>query len=200
MSAASVGPLALFAALVLIAITFHEAAHAYVASFLGDDTARKSGRVSLNPLRHVDPVGTLLLPAMLIFAHASFIFGYAKPVPVTWSALGRPKRDMMLVAAAGPAANVILGIVSSLAAYVAARSGSTGYWLFGALSLSARMNFLLAVLNLIPIPPLDGSKIVAGLLPDKIAVPYLRLGRFGALPFLLLIVVFVLLRTGLPRF
>ena len=169
---------AVFAAVAIIAVTFHEAAHAVVALWLGDDTARRLGRVTFNPLKHIDPVGTVLLPALLYLIHAPFLFGYAKPVPVDWSKLRRPKRDMMLVAAAGPLANVLLAVLFASTGILLLRSGTTiPFWLDEALGTGIGLNLWLAVFNLIPIPPLDGSKVVAGFLPDAIAARFLGLGR-----------------------
>lgn len=181
----------LIAPLALVAITFHEAAHGYIALYFGDDTALKQGRVSLNPLKHIDPIGTLVLPAFLIIVHAPFLFGWAKPVPVTWSALRQPKRDMIWVAAAGPAANLILGGASSIFAIILNQFSATNVpWLINALGLSVEINLILAIFNLLPIPPLDGSKVVAGFLPEALSKRYLSLGRFGFLPVLVVIIVF----------
>jgi len=170
---------ALIAVATLIGITFHEAAHAFVAKRLGDETASERGRVTLNPLKHIDPVGTLLLPALLIASHAGFVFGYAKPVPVAWKKLRHPKRDMIWVAAAGPAANIAVALICLAAAFLA---GSGPRWLTQALEVGVSTNLILGLFNLLPIPPLDGSKMLAGVLPDKFAVPYLKLGRFPLLP------------------
>ncbi len=167
-----------FVLVALIAITFHEAAHACVAAWLGDDTARSRGRVTLNPLKHIDLVGTILLPALLYLIHAPFLFGYAKPVPVNGSKLRHPKRDMMLVAAAGPGANLLLAILFSGAGLLLMRNEvAMPYWLDEALGTGVWLNLWLAIFNLIPIPPLDGSKVVAGFLPDAIAARFLGLGR-----------------------
>jgi Zn-dependent protease len=160
----------------LFAITFHEAAHAYVAAACGDDTARKLGRVSLNPIRHIDPVGTILLPAVLYLIQSPFLFGWAKPVPVDWTKLRHFRRDMMLVAAAGPGANFALAAVSGAMLYAGAHY-TAPYWLMTALSTSVVFNLVLGVFNLIPIPPLDGSKVLAGLLPEKWALKLLGFGR-----------------------
>jgi Zn-dependent protease len=152
---------------VIIAITFHEAAHGFAAHLLGDDTAWWLGRVSLNPLRHVDPFGTVLLPGMLLLLHAPFLFGYAKPVPVDFGALRRPRRDMVLVAAAGPAMNFALAVLAALAFHV------TGYFpwpasqfLMDNLQNALIVNIVLALFNLFPIPPLDGGRILVGTPPQ----------------------------------
>ncbi|MDE2182119.1 MAG: site-2 protease family protein [Alphaproteobacteria bacterium] len=164
-----------FVVVALLAITLHEAAHAWVAAACGDDTARQLGRVSFNPLRHIDPVGTILLPGFLFAVNAPFLFGWAKPVPVAWSRLRHPRRDMMLVAAAGPAANFVLAALSAVAVQIV--PDGAGPWLADALGASVQLNLILGVLNLIPVPPLDGSKVVAGLLPEPWAQRYLGFGR-----------------------
>jgi Zn-dependent protease len=162
----------------LFAITFHEAAHGFVAWACGDDTAKRLGRVSLNPIRHIDLIGTILLPAVLYLIHAPFLFGWAKPVPVDWTKLRHFKRDMMLVAAAGPGANFLLaGLSFGAIVGLFALGFWPPVWLRGALSISVAFNLLLGVFNLIPIPPLDGSKVLAGLLPEKWAMRLLGFGR-----------------------
>src|SRR5690554_1290480 len=148
---------------VVIAITFHEAAHGFVAWRLGDDTARRLGRVTFNPLKHIDPFGTALLPALLLLSGARFLFGYAKPVPVRFDRLRHPRRDMVLVAAAGPATNLLLALASALLVHLAARlpSGPQN-WALTALSASIYLNVLLAVFNMLPLPPLDGGRVAVG--------------------------------------
>ncbi|OHC83239.1 MAG: peptidase M48 [Rhodospirillales bacterium RIFCSPLOWO2_12_FULL_67_15] len=170
---------------VLVAITFHEAAHGFVAWRLGDSTAHLLGRVSFNPFRHIDPFGTILLPALLLLATGGrLMFGYAKPVPVDFRRLGRPKRDMVLVAAAGPLVNLLLLAVSALmlkavSALPAAASGPAAEWAVLNLVNSAWINAVLAVFNLLPIPPLDGGRIAVGLLPAHAARALARLERIG---------------------
>jgi len=189
--------IALIAVPVILAITLHEAAHGFVALRCGDTTAKDRGRLTLNPLNHIDLVGTILLPALLLLTHAGFIFGYAKPVPVNFSALRHPKRDMILVAAAGPAANVAiaLGAAALLYLQLAAGAGSIG-WLSRLLLTTIEFNLVLAVFNMLPLPPLDGSKVLAGLLPDALAGPYLALGRMGFAVLLLVLVILPVLTAN----
>ncbi|NNG02837.1 MAG: site-2 protease family protein [Inquilinus sp.] len=180
---------------VLLAITLHEAAHGYVAWRLGDDTAWRQGRVSFNPLRHVDPFGTVALPAMLLLLKAPFLFGWAKPVPVDFRRLRRPRRDMVLVAAAGPCANLLLATCAALLFHVLpilpeAVAGWVGRNLLNAILI----NLVLAIFNMMPLPPLDGGRIAVGLLPGALARPLARLERYG---FLIIIgVVFLLPMIG----
>lgn len=168
-----------FVAVALIAITFHEAAHAYVAAACGDDTAKKMGRASLNPIRHIDPFGTILLPAILYMAHSPFLVGWAKPVPVDWSRLRHWRRDMAFVAAAGPLANFALAGISAL---TLVQVSGLPVWASQTLTLSLQLNLILAILNLIPIPPLDGSKVLAAFLPESWALRMAGLGRAIMVP------------------
>ncbi len=166
---------------VLFAITLHEASHGYVAWRLGDDTAYRLGRVTFNPLKHVDPFGTVILPALL-FMTGGFLFGWAKPVPVNFRRLNRPRRDMVLVAAAGPASNLVLAAISALAFHLLPFASETlGSWLGATLVRSVYLNLILAVLNMLPLPPLDGGRVAVGLLPRTLALPLARLERWGLL-------------------
>jgi Zn-dependent protease len=165
---------------VLIAITFHEAAHGYVARYLGDETASKLGRVSLNPLKHIDPFGTILLPGLLLLGHSPFLFGYAKPVPINFRALRNPRYGMVLVAAAGPAMNIGLAIVAALSFHLVGYLPITvAQWTALNLKNALIINVLLAVFNLFPLPPLDGGRIAVGLLPNVLGKQLARLERYG---------------------
>ena len=162
------------------AITLHEAAHGWVAWKLGDDTARRMGRVSFNPARHVDLFGTIVLPGLLLLMRAPFLFGYAKPVPVNFARLRRPKRDMVWVAAAGPGINLAMAYAAVLLLHAPfSPLDSTGAWIVENLRNAVVLNVVLAVFNLLPLPPLDGGRVVMGLLPWKLAAGFARLERYG---------------------
>ncbi len=174
--------LSVWALPILLAITLHEAAHAYVAWRLGDDTALRLGRVSFNPVRHVDPVGTVVLPGALLLLSSPFLFGYAKPVPVLFANLRNPRWSMVLVAAAGPAANLALAFLSALAFHlVLLLPDVVAGWAALNLRNSILINLILAVFNMLPIPPLDGGRILVGLLPYRLALPVARLEKWGLL-------------------
>jgi Zn-dependent protease len=180
---------------VVFAVTFHEAAHGFVAYHFGDDTAWQAGRVTFNPLKHIDRFGTIILPALLILIRSPFLFGYAKPVPVNFRRLDRPRRDMVWVALAGPATNVLLAIASSLLVYgVDLVPKSPADWLAANLVHSIQINAVLCVFNMLPLPPLDGGRVAVGLLPDALAFPLARLERYGML--ILLLFLFVLPYVG----
>jgi Zn-dependent protease len=192
----------------IIAITLHEAAHGYAARALGDDTAARAGRISLNPLRHVDPIGTLLVPGILLLGQLLTIgsvqamFGWAKPVPVNIWKLRNPRWGMVLVAAAGPLMNFGLAWLAGLAAHGVEWSGdalpdSAVAWGFRFIALFMLYNVLLACFNLLPIPPLDGGRIMVGVLPAPLAVPLARLERVGLLAVIFLIVVLPRLSEGM---
>ena len=183
---------------VIFAVTFHEAAHGFVAYRLGDDTAARAGRLTLNPLAHVDPFGTVLLPALL-FISSGFLFGYAKPVPVNFGRLHHPRRDTVLVALAGPGMNVALAVVSSLLFYgVDWMPSSTAQWAAANLVHSIQLNAVLCVFNMLPFPPLDGGRVAVGILPRFLARPLARVEPYGMLILLLLFIAsYIGARSGL---
>lgn len=182
----------IYALPVLFAITFHEAAHAYAAKKYGDATAFMMGRMSLNPLKHIDPVGTILIP-LLALTLGGFLFGWAKPVPVNFANLNNPKKDMVWVAAAGPAANLVMAFAWALLYNVAAMNPEGYFSVPLALMSTAgiQINVVLMVLNLLPIPPLDGGRIAVGLLPRDLAYPLARLEPYG------MFILVALMATGL---
>jgi len=166
----------------IIAITFHEAAHGFVAHRLGDDTAFQLGRVSFNPLRHIEPFGTLILPGILLLSHSPFLFGYAKPVPVNFSNLNHPRLDMVWVALAGPATNIVLALAAAFAFHAMPFVPvNAAQWTADNLQNAFWINIVLAVFNMLPIPPLDGGRVAVGLLPRVLAYPLSRLEPYGML-------------------
>lgn len=192
--------LALAAIPVILAITLHEAAHGYAAWALGDDTAKLEGRLSLNPLRHVDRFGTLILPGLLILGQVLtlgrvvFLFGWAKPVPVSAWRFKYPRQGMALVAAAGPAMNFVLAWLAALALHgTSEMSGRIGAMADDALTLFMLANLVLGMFNLLPIPPLDGGRIMVGILPERLAMQWARLERAGIV--IVLLAVFLVPRA-----
>jgi Zn-dependent protease len=165
---------------VLLAITLHEAAHGYAARQLGDDTAWQMGRVTLNPFPHIDLIGTVIMPLMLFFATSGqFLFGYAKPVPVDFSRLGHPKRDMIWVALAGPAANLFQAFAWVVLIYLLSGMGSEERFFLDMAQAGVLVNLVMFAFNLFPLPPLDGGRIVVGLLPMRLAIGFSHIERYG---------------------
>jgi len=180
---------------VLLAITVHEVAHGWVAMRLGDRTAQMLGRLTLNPFKHIDPVGTVLVPLILLLLPGGFIFGWAKPVPVTWQNLRNPKTDMALVAVAGPLVNLLMAIFWTLVLkaglLMGVQTGSAGMFLVAVGMAGIFINTILMMLNLLPLPPLDGGRVLVGLLPGPLAWKVSQLEPYG------IIIMVVLLATGL---
>jgi len=170
---------------VVLAVVLHEVAHGWVADRLGDNTARFMGRLTLNPLKHIDPFGTILIPLMLLVAGSPFLFGYAKPVPVDFRKLGNPKRDMIWVALAGPVTNLLLALVSTLLLAVAVQMPQGMVWMAEPLALMCQasiiINLVLFIFNLLPLPPLDGGRVAVGLLPGPMAYQLSRIEPYGFL-------------------
>lgn len=188
--------IAVYAIPVLFGITLHEAAHGYVARYFGDPTAEQAGRISLNPTRHIDPMGTIVVPLFLLLftkllGGAGLLFGWAKPVPVNWSLLRNPKKDILWVALAGPASNLLMGILWAIALRLQISFGfdPQDFWVKMAIA-GIQVNLVLMALNLIPLPPLDGGRIVYSLLPQSYANQYARIEPYGML------ILIVLMFTG----
>ncbi len=181
---------------VLFGITLHEAAHGYVARMFGDLTAYQAGRISLNPVRHIDPVGTIVVPLVLLFSTklmggAGMLFGWAKPVPVDWGQLRNPKRDMLWVALAGPASNLVMAVIWAIGLRLMAESGMSAQSFWVQMSIAGiQVNLVLMALNLFPLPPLDGGRIVFSLLPHSLAWKYARIEPYG------MVILIVLMLTG----
>jgi len=182
----------------VVAITFHEASHGYVAHLLGDDTAWRLGRVSFNPLVHIDPFGTIVLPIMLLMLRSPFMFGYAKPVPVNFRALRHPRLGTILVAAAGPGMNLLLATIAALSFHIVGYVPAPGaQWLAANLKNALLLNVILAIFNLLPIPPLDGGRILVGVLPGALGRILSRAEPYGMLILIGLIFVLPLLGAQL---
>ena len=181
--------LAISLVLFFLAVIIHEYSHGWVAWKLGDSTAKMAGRLTLNPAAHIDPIGTLLLPLILLVTHSPVLFGWAKPVPVDFQSLHNPKKDMIWVSLAGPGANILLAVILS---FILKLAGAAGNPLFVVVTSSAIIiNLVLAIFNILPIPPLDGSRVVMGLLPIELSVKYARIEPYG------LVIIFGLLYLGL---
>jgi len=179
---------------VLFGITLHEAAHGYVARMFGDPTAWQAGRITLNPIHHIDPVGTILVPLVLLFSTklmggGGLLFGWAKPVPVDWGRLRNPKRDMAWVALAGPASNLVMAIIWAISLRLLAESGASAadFWARMAIA-GVQVNLILMALNLVPLPPLDGGRIVCSILPNRLAYQYSRIEPYGILILIILMI------------
>jgi Zn-dependent protease len=179
--------IAVYAIPVLFAITVHEAAHGYVARMFGDNTAYVLGRVTLNPVKHIDPLGAIVIPLGMVLL-TGFMFGWAKPVPVDWGSLRKPKRDMIWVAAAGPGVNLAMAVLWALLYRVLSAAGVQENYFYLVAQAGISVNLVFMALNLLPIPPLDGGRIVSGLLPTRMSIAYSRIEPYGL--FILLALMF----------
>ena len=199
MIAETIRDIAIWALPVLAAIVFHEVAHGWVANYLGDPTAARMGRLTLNPLSHIDPFGTILLPLLLIVVRSPFVFGYAKPVPVNFYNLNHPKRDMIWVALAGPGTNILLAVASVYFLRFVDFAGGSPAFILVPLALMAQssvnINVMLAAFNLFPVPPLDGGRVLVGLLPEPYSSTLARIEPYG-----FLIIIFLLMTHTLDIF
>ena len=186
---------------VIFAVTIHEVAHGWVASRFGDQTARSMGRLTLNPIKHIDPVGTIVVPTIMYFA-SGFIFGWARPVPVNWRNLGHPRRDMALVAIAGPVANLLMLFFWAISAKIILLSGSDSNYLTQLLlimcSIGITINIVLMILNLFPLLPLDGGRVLTAMLPPNLAIPFSRLEPYGLIILVLLLISGILWKILMP--
>jgi Zn-dependent protease len=179
--------IAVYAIPVIFAITVHEAAHGYVARMFGDNTAYVLGRVTLNPIKHIDPLGTIVIPITMVLL-TGFMFGWAKPVPVDWGSLRKPKRDMIWVAAAGPGVNLLMAVIWALIYRTLSGTGVEESYFYYVAQAGIAVNLVFMALNLLPIPPLDGGRIVSGLLPTRMSIAYSRIEPYGL--FILLALMF----------
>lgn len=180
--------ISVYAVPLIFAITLHEAAHGYAARYFGDNTAYMMGRISLNPVRHIDPIGTIGLPILLLVLQSPIMFGWAKPVPVNFAALRNPKRDMRYVAAAGPAANLAMAIGWAIVLSVLLKMGAANKILVDMCLVGVSINVVLMIFNLLPILPMDGGRILASLLPNQAAYKYSQLEPYGMMIVVLLLV------------
>jgi Zn-dependent protease len=184
---------------VLLAITVHEAAHGYAAKHFGDKTAYFLGRITLNPIKHIDPIGTVVIPGMLLLLSAPFLFGWAKPVPVNFSNLNNPKKDMMWVALAGPASNLVMAIIWAIILGLFKSSGASyALFIIGMAQVGIMINLVLMLLNLLPIPPLDGGRMAVSLLPSPWSYKLASIERYGMFILIFLIVSGLLSAILLP--
>ena len=191
--------IAIYALPVIFAITVHEAAHGYIARYFGDTTAESLGRITLNPIKHIDPMGTILVPALLVFSGTGFLFGWAKPVPVDYSRLRNPKQDMCWVAAAGPASNFLMAIFWAMVyKFSTTMTGDFAMPLSLMGQAGILVNVVLMVLNLLPLPPLDGGRIAVSLMPNHMAYKFAQLERYGFIILLVLMFTGILSKIMMP--